>query len=102
MTTSYVPPADPDLQRNAWARTTAPDDSTTLGVGVIGFGYWGPNLVRNFADVPEARVVAVSDLRRDRLDLDARFRLEGAEHQVVQRAVVGGIDDELLGCLRAG
>jgi predicted dehydrogenase len=69
MTTSYVPPADPDLQRNAWARTTAPDDSATLGVGVIGFGYWGPNLVRNFADVPEARVVAVSDLRRDRLDL---------------------------------
>ena len=21
----------------------------TIGVGVIGYGYWGPNLVRNFA-----------------------------------------------------
>jgi predicted dehydrogenase len=40
-----------------------------LGVGVIGYGYWGPNLVRNFAEVLDARVVAVSDLRRDRLDV---------------------------------
>lgn len=38
-----------------------------LGVGVIGYGYWGPNLVRNFAETPGANVVAVSDLRPDRL-----------------------------------
>lgn len=43
-----------------------------IGVGVIGYGYWGPNLVRNFADVPDARVVAVSDLRQDRLELVRR------------------------------
>jgi predicted dehydrogenase len=36
-------------------------------VGVIGYGYWGPNLVRNFAEASGARVVAVSDLRPDRL-----------------------------------
>ena len=23
-----------------------------IGVGVIGYGYWGPNLVRNFSDLP--------------------------------------------------
>jgi predicted dehydrogenase len=38
-----------------------------IGIGVIGYGYWGPNLVRNFSDVPESRVVAVSDMRSDRL-----------------------------------
>jgi predicted dehydrogenase len=38
-----------------------------VGVGVIGHGYWGPNLVRNFAETAEARVIAVSDLRPERL-----------------------------------
>ena len=38
-----------------------------IGIGVIGYGYWGPNLVRNFADTPGSRVVAVSDLSPERL-----------------------------------
>jgi predicted dehydrogenase len=38
-----------------------------IGVGVIGFGYWGPNLVRNFAEAPGATLVGVSDLNSDRL-----------------------------------
>ncbi|HYP25658.1 MAG TPA: Gfo/Idh/MocA family oxidoreductase [Blastocatellia bacterium] len=38
-----------------------------IGVGVIGYGYWGPNLVRNFMDSPETTVVGVSDLRPQRL-----------------------------------
>jgi predicted dehydrogenase len=38
-----------------------------IGVGVIGYGYWGPNLVRNFSEIPGSRVVAVSDLRPERL-----------------------------------
>ena len=25
-----------------------------IRVGVIGYGYWGPNLVRNFAELPQA------------------------------------------------
>ena len=33
-----------------------------IGIGVIGYGYWGPNLVRNFSETPGAEVVAVSDL----------------------------------------
>jgi predicted dehydrogenase len=36
-------------------------------VGVIGYGYWGPNLVRNFAEIPESELVAVADLCEDRL-----------------------------------
>lgn len=41
----------------------------TIGIGVIGYGYWGPNLVRNFSEAKGAKVVAVSDLRQDRLDI---------------------------------
>jgi predicted dehydrogenase len=41
--------------------------SWTVGVAVIGYGYWGPNLVRNFAEQAPARMVAVSDLSVDRL-----------------------------------
>src|SRR5689334_17994262 len=40
-----------------------------IGIGVLGYGYWGPNLVRNFAELPDSRVVKVSDLRPDRLAL---------------------------------
>lgn len=38
-----------------------------INIGVIGYGYWGPNLVRNFSEVSGSRVVAVSDLNSDRL-----------------------------------
>lgn len=38
-----------------------------IKVGVIGYGYWGPNLVRNFMDAPGSTVVAVCDLRTERL-----------------------------------
>ena len=38
-----------------------------IRVGVVGYGYWGPNVVRNFAEVPGCQLVAVSDMRPDRL-----------------------------------
>ena len=38
-----------------------------LRVAVIGAGYWGPNLVRNFSEAPGANVVAVADLSPERL-----------------------------------
>lgn len=33
-----------------------------INIGVIGYGYWGPNLVRNFAETKGARIATVSDL----------------------------------------
>jgi len=33
-----------------------------LRIGVIGYGYWGPNLVRNFGADPRTRVVAIAEL----------------------------------------
>lgn len=38
-----------------------------IKVGVIGYGYWGPNLVRNFSEIPTATLVGVADKRTDRL-----------------------------------
>ena len=38
-----------------------------IKVGVIGYGYWGPNLVRNFMEAPGSTVVAVCDQRSERL-----------------------------------
>ncbi len=38
-----------------------------INVGVIGYGYWGPNLVRNFMEVPGAKVKKVCDRRLERL-----------------------------------
>ena len=28
-----------------------------IGLAVIGYGYWGPNLVRNIAEVPDAKLL---------------------------------------------
>jgi len=33
-----------------------------VNIGIVGYGYWGPNLVRNFAETPGARVAGVADL----------------------------------------
>jgi predicted dehydrogenase len=38
-----------------------------IGIGVVGYGYWGPNLVRNFWAVPGAKLVTVCDMRPERL-----------------------------------
>src|SRR6476620_10321620 len=38
-----------------------------IRVGVIGYGYWGPNLVRNFMAAPGSAVIRVCDLREERL-----------------------------------
>src|SRR3954464_9562437 len=45
------------------------DDMTApLGVAVVGAGYWGPNLIRNFRTSPEWDLVAVCDLDTDRAE----------------------------------
>jgi len=41
--------------------------SISISVGVAGFGYWGPNLVRNFADNDRMTVTAICDTADERL-----------------------------------
>ena len=44
-----------------------------INVGLIGFGYWGPNLARNFHHNPFMKLTAISDFSKDRLENAARF-----------------------------
>jgi predicted dehydrogenase len=44
-----------------------------IGVAVVGYGYWGPNLVRNFSLVDGARVVAVVDKRAEQRSVVERL-----------------------------
>jgi predicted dehydrogenase len=46
--------------------------SSTVRVGVIGFGQWGPNHVRNFLAVEDCEVVRVADASAPRLGLAAK------------------------------
>jgi predicted dehydrogenase len=43
-----------------------------MKVGVIGCGYWGPNLVRNFNALDDVEVAAVCDIRKERLEFISR------------------------------
>jgi len=45
---------------------------TLIRIGMIGVGYWGPNLIRNFSDLDDAQVVSCSDLSQDRLNKIAK------------------------------
>lgn len=38
-----------------------------IKIGVIGCGYWGPNLIRNLSELDSCRLVSVCDTREDRL-----------------------------------
>jgi predicted dehydrogenase len=41
--------------------------NNNINIGVIGYGYWGPNLVRNFMETPGVRVKTVSDFKLELL-----------------------------------
>jgi predicted dehydrogenase len=43
-----------------------------LRIAVVGLGYWGPNLVRNFHEVPGVEVAAICDLNEGALELIGR------------------------------
>ncbi len=39
-----------------------------INIGLIGYGYWGPNLARNFSHNPEMNLVSICDFSPDRLN----------------------------------
>ena len=39
-----------------------------LGIGVVGCGYWGPNLIRNFYGLPDCELKTICDLDIQRLN----------------------------------
>jgi predicted dehydrogenase len=41
--------------------------SLPIRVGVVGCGYWGPNLIRNFRSLPDCKLAVICDLDQRRL-----------------------------------
>ena len=39
-----------------------------IKIGLIGFGYWGPNLARNFSHDPDFELAAICDFAAGRLE----------------------------------
>jgi predicted dehydrogenase len=48
------------------------------GIGLVGYGYWGPNLARNFRQVPDCTLVAICDQSEQRREV-ARRNCPGCE-----------------------
>jgi predicted dehydrogenase len=66
-----------------------------IKVGVIGYGYWGPNLVRNFAEAPSCQVAAVSDFDNKRLAV-AQRRHPGIETTTDYRDLLNGANVDAI------
>jgi predicted dehydrogenase len=65
------------------ARPRPPDQRTVrLPIGVIGYGYWGPQLVRNMDRLPFGQVTYIADLSADRRQ---EAQLEYPSARVVER-----------------
>jgi len=64
----------------------------SLRVGVIGLGYWGPNLVRVLTEMDGADVVAVCDPRRERLEMISRRFPAARSYEKPQELLDDAID----------
>jgi len=59
----------------------------SIKIGIVGCGYWGPNLIRNFASCPQTEVIAVCDSNP--------ARLEAIGRSVSHLTQVGSLDELL-------
>jgi predicted dehydrogenase len=66
----------------------APASAPAIRVAVIGYGYWGPNLVRNFWDLPGCQVWGVSDTRESQL-AQAHARYPAITTSLDSHALIG-------------
>ena len=55
------------------ARAAHPDPARPVRIGVVGLGYWGPNLARNFASIDGCELTWLCDASEQ-----ARAKLAGA------------------------
>src|SRR5262245_38091189 len=58
---SSGPPVAESVRTASTRPVAAPAAEAVVRVGVVGYGYWGPNIVRNFNGLDRCDVVAVCD-----------------------------------------
>ncbi len=76
-------------------QTEQSEDSSVLRVGVIGYGYWGPNIVRNFNSLQGTRVVRVCDAQPEALARAARAHA-GIELTSIASDVLSATDIDVV------
>src|SRR2546427_1541205 len=66
-----------------------------INIGVIGCGYWGPNVIRNMTKVAGCKVVAVADQKEERLEavkwLNPEMKLVTSGWELVEADWIDGI-----------
>ena len=67
--------------------------SKQIKVGVVGCGYWGPNLVRNFRSLPGCQLKTMCDVSAERLKhLKAVYPEVEGEMDYDRMLTDGGVD----------
>ena len=75
----FVPGVSAEMNKNNYLlRTLRLCGEYSLGgkmikIGLIGYGYWGPNLARNFNVNPDFDLTPICDFSPKRLELPAAF-----------------------------
>ncbi len=59
-----------------------------VNIGIIGCGYWGPNLIRNLIKVKDCQVVAVADQNPERIE-QVKYLNPGMKVTTVPEELVG-------------
>lgn len=62
-----------------------------INIGVVGCGYWGPNLIRNLARLPECRLVAIGDRDPQRLE-SVKHLSPGSRHTTSVQDILAAHD----------
>lgn len=70
----------------------SPNRNSKLKVGIVGVGYWGPNLVRNFNNIEGCDVDAICDLDQRNLDNIKRLCPEVSTFHDFDTMIDSGID----------
>src|ERR1700752_2975297 len=86
-----------------------------IGVAVVGYGYWGPNLARNFAEIDGWQLVSICDASDSRRTLAQRrhptARISSCLGEVIDDPKVAAVAiatpvathfELAIACLRAG
>lgn len=66
-----------------------------LKVGVVGYGYWGPNIVRNFSSVEGVRLALVCDIDRKAL-LRAKKIYPNLDFSIDYRSIVNSKEIDIV------